>query len=192
MTASRSRAPGLEADQTGRPRLRRRGRRRTAGWRWVVPDPAAWARLRTLPELGELPEGGTGLLRGGRRRTVARAAEPDLEQASLGRGQEWVPGCGPRVPGRAGRPLSRDGFRRGILDDPVDREPGRAAAYETADWGHLEQIGPRSAAAPTRPRPVAPPARRREHSAEVLTDLGIDPTTPTTPHRRGRPSGRPD
>ena len=39
-------------------------------------------------------------------------------------------------------PLDRDGFRRAILDDPVNRQLGRVVSYPTADWGRFEQIGP--------------------------------------------------
>jgi len=38
--------------------------------------------------------------------------------------------------------VNRDGFRRKILDDPVNRQLGRVVSYETADWGRFEQIGP--------------------------------------------------
>jgi hypothetical protein len=33
------------------------------------------------------------------------------------------------------RPADRDAFRRGILDDPVNRQLDRVASYATADWG---------------------------------------------------------
>jgi len=66
------------------------------------------------------------------------------------------------VPVEAIHATSRDEFRRGILDDAVNRQLGRVASYDTADWGFFEQIG---APPPVRPgtlrRPTAAPARRR-------------------------------
>ncbi len=70
--------------------------------------------------------------------------------------------------------MSRDEFRQGILDDPVNRQLGRVAAYETAEWGHFEQIGPllRSGPAPVGGPPLALPGIG-EHTAEVLAELGF-------------------
>ena len=71
-------------------------------------------------------------------------------------------------------PASRDDFRRAILDDPVNRQLGRVVCYQTADWGHFEQIGPlvRCGPAPADgPRLMLP--RVGEHTTEILTELGI-------------------
>ena len=70
--------------------------------------------------------------------------------------------------------MSRDEFRQGILDDPVNRQLGRVAAYETAEWGHFEQIGPllRSGPAPVESPPPALPGIG-EHTTAVLTELGF-------------------
>jgi crotonobetainyl-CoA:carnitine CoA-transferase CaiB-like acyl-CoA transferase len=73
--------------------------------------------------------------------------------------------------------VDRDGFRRAILDDPVNRQLGRVAAYDTSDWGHFEQIGPLLRCGPDPTGPTAPPAWMLpgigEQSAEVLADLGV-------------------
>ena len=74
----------------------------------------------------------------------------------------------------ASEPTSRDEFRQGILDDPVNRQLGRVAAYETAEWGHFEQIGPllRSGPAPVDGPPLVLPGIG-EHTTEVLAELGF-------------------
>ncbi len=75
--------------------------------------------------------------------------------------------------------VDRDGFRRAILDDPLNRQLGRVAAYDTPDWGHFEQIGPLLRCGPDPTGPVGPPAWMLpgigEHSIEVLADLGFGP-----------------
>ena len=52
---------------------------------------------------------------------------------------------GPAARWRASREgieaMDRDRFRHEMLDDPINRQLGRVASYETADWGHFEQIG---------------------------------------------------
>jgi crotonobetainyl-CoA:carnitine CoA-transferase CaiB-like acyl-CoA transferase len=72
--------------------------------------------------------------------------------------------------------LDRDRFRQGILDDPLNRQLGRVAAYETEAWGHFEQIGPLMRCGPG---PVGRPRLRLpgigEDSVEVLTELGFGP-----------------
>ena len=72
--------------------------------------------------------------------------------------------------------MDRDAFRRAILDDPVNRELGRVAAYETADWGHFEQIGPLLRCGPdVRPGPAARCSRASASTrVAVLGDLGFD------------------
>ena len=72
--------------------------------------------------------------------------------------------------------MNRDGFRRKILDDPVNRQLGRVVSYETADWGRFEQIGPLMRTGPdggVDARLALP--RVGEHTVEVLTGLGLSP-----------------
>lgn len=146
--------------------------------RWfalVVPDPAAWARLGSLPGVGGLPEH-YAPLRGGEGDDVARRAEAVLEAAFAGApAQEWVAlleGAGICVV--AVEDVDRDGFRRQVLDDPVNRQLGRVVAYDTADWGGFEQIGPLLRCGPG--APLAPPLRIPsvgEDNRSVLADLGV-------------------
>jgi crotonobetainyl-CoA:carnitine CoA-transferase CaiB-like acyl-CoA transferase len=64
-----------------------------------------------------------------------------------------------------------------ILDDPVNRQLGRVASYDTADWGWFEQIGP---LVRTGPEPgvstVLMLPRVGEHTVPVLAELGLSPT----------------
>jgi crotonobetainyl-CoA:carnitine CoA-transferase CaiB-like acyl-CoA transferase len=141
----------------------------------VLPDERAWRRLGSVPEAAALPAA-YAPLRGGAADGTAREAEAVLQAAfatmpaarwtdrlrSLGLLAELI------------EPVNRDGFRRAILDDPVNRQLGRVVAYETADWGHFEQIGPlvRTGPAGCRgPRLMLPGVG--EHTVEVLTGLGF-------------------
>ncbi|WP_242424025.1 CoA transferase, partial [Frankia sp. EI5c] len=180
-------APALDAAQTGYGP----GYRIYAGQdgRWfalVLPDRADWERLRTLP--APLPATGgpaVGLsavpevyapLRGGADDAVARQAEEALETVfATAPAADWVARL--RAHGLRAElidELDRDGFRRAVLDDPVNRQLGRVASYEVADWGWFEQIGtllrygPRSLAGPG---PMLPGIG--EHSTEVLAELGF-------------------
>jgi crotonobetainyl-CoA:carnitine CoA-transferase CaiB-like acyl-CoA transferase len=70
--------------------------------------------------------------------------------------------------------VDRDAFRRRILDDPVNRQLGRVASYDTADWGGFEQIGPLVRTGPepgTDARLTLP--RIGEHTVSVLGELGL-------------------
>ena len=70
--------------------------------------------------------------------------------------------------------MDRDAFRRGIIDDPVNRQLGRVVEYDTTDWGHFEQIGPLLRCGPSvagGPALMLPGIG--EHSAAVLRDLGF-------------------
>jgi crotonobetainyl-CoA:carnitine CoA-transferase CaiB-like acyl-CoA transferase len=141
----------------------------------VVPSPEAWQRLAAVPEAASLPQA-YAPLRGGAGDTAARQAEAVLEAAfATGPAAAWVARL--RSLGLLAEPiapLDRDGFRRGILDDPVNRELGRVAAYQTADWGGFEQIGPLLRSGPatgTGPRLMLPGIG--EHTEEVLTELGF-------------------
>ena len=141
----------------------------------VLPDLAAWRRLASLPEASSLPAT-YAPLRGGAVDAVARQAETVLEAAFATRdAAEWVGRL--RAQGLLAEliePIDRDGFRRAILDDPVNRQLRRAVSYETADWGHFEQIGPLLRGGPDvggGPRLMLPGVGA--HTAEVLAELGF-------------------
>jgi crotonobetainyl-CoA:carnitine CoA-transferase CaiB-like acyl-CoA transferase len=152
----------------------------------VVPSADAWQRLAgllapraELPEQAVLPEQYVPL-RGGSRDAVARSAEAVLESAfASGTATSWAKRL--RDAGLLAEliePLDRDGFRRRILDDPVNRQLGRVASYETADWGWFEQVGPLVRTGPragTSPRLMLP--RVGEHTASVLAELGFSPAS---------------
>ena len=56
----------------------------------------------------------------------------------------------------------------------MNRQLGRVVSYETADWGHFEQIGPLVRCGPAAgdgPRLMLP--RVGEHTVEILTELGL-------------------
>ncbi|MCX4092592.1 CaiB/BaiF CoA-transferase family protein [Nocardia sp. alder85J] len=171
------RGPELDAAQTGYGPGYRLYQGSDGEWfALVVPDPRGWRRLAELPEVSGLPQR-YAPLRGGAADAEARAAEPILERAfATASAAAWVERL--RGPGLLAEPvedLDRDGFRRAVLDDPVNRQQGRVLAYHTADWGFFEQIGPLlrygPATAAHGPRPMLPGVG--EHSAEVLTELGF-------------------
>jgi crotonobetainyl-CoA:carnitine CoA-transferase CaiB-like acyl-CoA transferase len=141
----------------------------------VLPTTGAWQALGDL--VPGLPRQ-YAPLRGGAVDPAARAAEDVIEAAfatapaadlarrlrSAGLLAELI------------EPLDRDAFRRKILDDPVNRQFGRVASYDTADWGWFEQIGPLVRTGPepgVRTRLTLP--RVGEHTAEVLAELGLSP-----------------
>jgi crotonobetainyl-CoA:carnitine CoA-transferase CaiB-like acyl-CoA transferase len=141
----------------------------------AVANEEAWRRLRSFPETAGLAAMYTPL-RCGPQAPSAEQAETVLEAAfrtadaaawagrlrQAGLLVELVP-C-----------ADRDAFRRGILDDPVNRQLGRVASFETADWGRFEQIGPL-----LRCGPAADGATRQmipgvgEHTVDILTELGF-------------------
>jgi crotonobetainyl-CoA:carnitine CoA-transferase CaiB-like acyl-CoA transferase len=141
----------------------------------VVPAVAAWRVLGGL--VPRLPRQ-YAPLRGGALDSVARAAEGVLEVAfTSAAAASWVTRL--RSAGLLAElivPVDRDAFRRKILDDPVNRQLGRVASYETADWGWFEQIGPLLAAGP---EPCVSTAlmlpRVGEHTVAVLAELGLSP-----------------
>ncbi|NKQ54447.1 CoA transferase [Amycolatopsis sp. K13G38] len=169
------RGPELDADQTGYgPGYRIY---RAAGDTWlalVVPDERAWRALRTL--VPALPATYVPL-RGGDADAVAREAESVLAAAfPAAPAAEWVDRLHRHgVPAEPIEPLDRDGFRRGVLDDPVNRRMGRVVAYDTADWGRFEQLGPLLRCGPepgAGPRLMLP--RVGEHTVEILAaELGM-------------------
>ena len=141
----------------------------------VLPDDESWRRLASLPEASSLPAT-YAPLRGGAIDAVARQAETVLEAAFATAGAaEWVGRL--RALGLLAEliePLDRDGFRRAILDDPVNRQLGRVVSYQTADWGNFEQIGPLLRGGPHvggGPRLMLPAVGA--HTAEVLAELGF-------------------
>ncbi|WP_199485255.1 CaiB/BaiF CoA-transferase family protein [Actinomadura craniellae] len=170
------RGPELDARQTGYGpgyRLYEGG-----DGRWfalVVPDEPAWRRLAALVPDGSLPEV-YAPLRGGAADDAARRAEAVLETAfAAGPAAGWVGRLrGAGLLAELVEPLDRDGFRRAVLDDPVNRVLGRVVSYETADWGRFEQIGPLLRCGPAAgggPRLMLPGVG--EHSVEILTELGF-------------------
>ena len=170
------RGPSLDAAQTGYGPGYRIYSGSDGNWfALVVPSPEAWRRLAAVPVASSLPAT-YAPLRGGAADAAARQAEAVLEAAfETAPAASWVAALRPLgllaelIP-----PLDRDGFRRAILDDPVNRQLGRVAAYQTADWGRFEQIGPLircGPAAGTGPRLMLP--RVGEHTEEVLAELGF-------------------
>jgi crotonobetainyl-CoA:carnitine CoA-transferase CaiB-like acyl-CoA transferase len=133
----------------------------------VVPDASAWSCLSTVVnrELGAYRP----------LRPAGKEPEATLEEAFKTKSaQEWVAELRAHdVLVEPITPTDRDAFRQGILDDPVNRQLGRVASYETADWGRFEQIGPLLRCGPDAeggPELMLPAAG--EHSVDILTDLG--------------------
>ena len=170
------RGPELDRAQTGYGP----GYRLYAGGdgRWlalVVPDPTSWAELGKVAGLSALPPAYRPL-RVSPDDETAVAAERFLEAAfATAPAAEWVARLGDRgLLAELIEPCDRDQFRRGILDDPVNQELGRVAAYETRDWGHFEQIGPLLRCGPhASGGPMLELPGIGEHSVEVLTELGF-------------------
>ena len=106
----------------------------------VLPDEDTWRRLGSLPEMTELPADYAPL----RGDAAAQEAETVLAAAfATAPAADWVRRLrGLDLLAELVETMDRDRFRQGILDDPVNRQLGRVAAYETADWGWFEQIGP--------------------------------------------------
>ncbi|HVU72754.1 MAG TPA: CoA transferase [Mycobacteriales bacterium] len=141
----------------------------------VLPDAEAWDRLRA--EVPDLPLS-YAPLRSGASAEVAARAEQVLEAAfATAPAAEWMERL--HAIHLLAEPLAtpdRDGFRRGILDDPVNRELGRVAAYQTKDWGHFEQIGPLLRTGSADDRPAGPSLHLPgigEHTTDTLTTLGF-------------------
>lgn len=170
------RGPRLDAAQTGYgPGYRIY---RAADQRWfalVLPDAAAWRRLGTVPGITGLPEAYTPL-RVGELAERAAAAERVLEAAfATEPAATWLARCRQHgLLAEAVEELDRDGFRSAILDDPINRQLGRAVTYDAFDWGRFEQNGPLLRCGPqasTDARLELPAVG--QHSVEVLTDLGF-------------------
>jgi crotonobetainyl-CoA:carnitine CoA-transferase CaiB-like acyl-CoA transferase len=184
------RGPSLDAAQTGYGPGYRIYKCGDGQWlALVVPSVAAWRALADL--VPGLP-GEYVPLRGGALDSGARAAEGVLEATfATASAADWARRLRSLAPGPAGQgiglrpgllaepiePLDRDAFRRKILDDPVNRQLGRVASYDTADWGWFEQIGPLVRTGPepgVSTRLMLP--RVGEHTASVLAELGLSET----------------
>jgi crotonobetainyl-CoA:carnitine CoA-transferase CaiB-like acyl-CoA transferase len=127
------RGPALGADQTGYGPGHRLYRCEDGAWLAVViPTPESWRRLRDLPGADGLPAAYAPLGHDG--------AEAVLAAVLAGRpAAEWPAVLRPLgVLAELVADVPRDAFRRGILDDPVNRGLGRAVTYETEDWGTFE------------------------------------------------------
>lgn len=169
--------PELDSNQTGLGPAYRIYQGGDGAWfAVVVPDRDVWGRLRTVPGLDRLPERYLGL-RGGPDEGVARLAEAVLEEVfSTAPAAQWVATL--RRLGALVEPIEavdRDGFRRRVLDDPVNRQLGRVASYETAAWGAFEQIGPLLRCGPSAgggPELLLPDIG--EHSRQVLAEVGFE------------------
>lgn len=170
------RQPALDAGQTGYgPGYRIYDGCDGAWFALVLPSPASWERLRALPEAASLPMP-YAPLRGGVHDAIARQAEAVLEKVfATAPAADWVSRLqNLDLLAEPVESANRDAFRQGILDDPVNRELGRVASFETADWGHFEQIGPLLRCGPSalgRPPLMLPGVG--EHTVAVLTDLGF-------------------
>jgi crotonobetainyl-CoA:carnitine CoA-transferase CaiB-like acyl-CoA transferase len=145
----------------------------------VIPDADVWKRIGAQLDSERFP-GTYAPLRGGTDDDGAREAEVALATAFETAPRDvWIDrlrDSGALV--EAVGEMNRDEFRRGILDDPTNRALGRATAFETADWGHFEQIGPllrRGPVAGAGPRLMLPGIG--EHTVEVLGELGFDDTS---------------
>jgi crotonobetainyl-CoA:carnitine CoA-transferase CaiB-like acyl-CoA transferase len=170
------RGPELDQQQTGYGPGYRIYRGSDGHWlALVVPDTTAWQRLAALPEAASLPAA-YAPLRGGAGDAVARQAETVLETAfAMAPAAQWVARLrGLGLLAELIEPVNRDAFRRGILDDPVNRQLGRVVSYETADWGQFGQIGRLLRCGPAAGgelRLMLPGIG--EHTAEVLAELGL-------------------
>jgi crotonobetainyl-CoA:carnitine CoA-transferase CaiB-like acyl-CoA transferase len=158
------RGPALDSAQTGYGPGYRIYEAADGWFALVIPDEAAWRRISA--EVAALPAEYAPL----------GADVPALAAAfATAPAARWVERL--RALGAYAEPiedLDRDGFRRAVLDDPVNRRLGRVVAYETPDWGHFEQVGPLVKCGP---EPAAGPAlmlpRIGEHTVEVLDGLGF-------------------
>jgi crotonobetainyl-CoA:carnitine CoA-transferase CaiB-like acyl-CoA transferase len=173
------RGPELDAGQTGYgPGYRIYSGGDGHWFALVLPDHEAWLRLAALPEVTSLPAT-YAPLRGGAVDAVARQAETVLEAAfATAPAAQWVARLhGLGLLAELIEPLDRDGFRRAVLDDPVNRQLGRVVSYQTADWGHFEQIGPLLRCGPAEPMAAGGPRLMLpgvgEHTVQILAELGF-------------------
>jgi len=167
---------------------------------FIPPDPPPGGTIPPRPPWGGCAPRGRAALRDGAAGWVAGGGLLGVRGGAARRGDPRGPGRG-RHQGRAAafatapaaqwasrlrdlgllaeliEPLDRDGFRRAVLDDPVNRQLGRVVSYETADWGHFEQIGPLLRCGPAEPLAGGGPRLTLpgigEHTLQVLTELGF-------------------
>ena len=169
------RGPELDARQTGYGPGYRIYSGADGNWfALVLPDREAWRRLAAIPGATSLPAAYAPLRDGGVGAAHADRAEAALEAAfATAPAAEWVGRLrGAGLLAELIEPLDRDGFRRAILDDPVNRQLGRVVSYETAGWGRFEQIGPLPRCGPREgPRLMLPGIG--EHTVDILTELGF-------------------
>jgi crotonobetainyl-CoA:carnitine CoA-transferase CaiB-like acyl-CoA transferase len=171
------RGPELDARQTGYGPGYRIYEGGDGNWfALVLPDREAWRRLASFPETASLPAAYAPLRGCGAGAADAGAADVGRAEAVLeaafatAPAAEWVGRL--QAAGLLAEliaPLDRDGFRRVILDDPVNRQLGQVVSYETADWGRFEQIGPLLRCGPEagEEEPAADaPGRRRAHRGD--------------------------
>ena len=161
------RGPELDAGQTGYGPGYRLYRAGDGDWlALVVPDPEAWARLRALPEAGGAARGlCPAAPRAGRHRGPGGRGRPGGGVRHRG-AAEWVGRLRALgLPAERVAALDRDGFRRGILDDPVNRQLGRVAPTRPPT-GATSSRSARCCVAAPRPRragPHAPRGGRAQH-----------------------------
>ena len=162
------RGPALDADQTGYGPGYRIYRCADDAWlAVVVPDGRAWDRLADALGIEPGPYRPLGDGPATQQLETAFAARPAAELVDL------LTGMGVLV--EPVRELTRDEFRRGILDDATNRALGRSVAYEQPAWGHFEQIGPLVRLGPDHDGgPTLHIPGIGEHSAEALRLAGLD------------------
>ena len=164
------RGPELDAEQTGYGPGYRLYRCADDTWlAVVVAGPGPWDALRTSIA-PDLPADYEPLRRGDADEVLERTFAQATAAAWRARLQPL------RVLAEVVDDLDRDGFRRRILDDPYNRDLGRAVAYETRDWGRFEQIGPLLRCGPdVGGGPALHLPGVGEHTVEVLTEHGRTP-----------------
>jgi crotonobetainyl-CoA:carnitine CoA-transferase CaiB-like acyl-CoA transferase len=170
------RGPELDTEQTGYGPGYRIYEGADGDWfAVVIPSAAAWAALRSLPAFASLPDEYVPL-RGGPDDEAAKEAEAVFAAAFASRpaAESMATLASVGALAEPVEPMDRDGFRRGILDDPFNRQLGRVATYETPDWGWFEQIGPLPRCGPdAEGGPELELPGIGQHSFEVLTELGF-------------------
>jgi crotonobetainyl-CoA:carnitine CoA-transferase CaiB-like acyl-CoA transferase len=142
----------------------------------VIPEPAAWQRLASLPGCADLPSEYLPLRRG-TSDVLAQRAEAVLEAAfKSAPARQWRARLHElAVLAEVCEPLDRDQFRRCILDDPHNQQLGRVTSYRALKWGQFDQIGillrcgPDAASESARMLPDI-----GEHSLAVLAELGVE------------------
>lgn len=169
------RHPSLDGGQTGYGPGHRLYR--TGDGRWlavVIPDRRAWQAVRRIVGTA-MPAAYVPLRRGDDDGEAAAAEKALADTLATAPAAHWRPlldGAG-AVVAEVEEP-DRDGFRRRVLDDPLNRQLGRVVGYPTQPWGWFEQIGPLVRLGPgPAPRPDLRIPEVGEDSAAVLQELGI-------------------